>query len=96
MKMLFSRFPEEIVQKYNLKALAVDGWVCIEIRKVMYGMKQAGLLANKLLQTCLAPFGYYPVCHTRDYGCITLGLSLSLLSWTILQSSTWASNTLSI
>jgi hypothetical protein len=27
MEMLLSRFPEEIVQKYNLNALAVDGWV---------------------------------------------------------------------
>jgi hypothetical protein len=31
--MLLSHFPEEIVEKYNLKALAVDGWVYIEIRK---------------------------------------------------------------
>jgi hypothetical protein len=46
MKMLLSRFPEEIIQKYNLNALAVDGWVYIEIRKGMYGLKQAGLLAN--------------------------------------------------
>jgi hypothetical protein len=59
MKMLLSRFPEEIIQKYNLKALAVDGWVYIEIRKGMYGLKQAGLLANQLLQR-LSPFGYYP------------------------------------
>jgi hypothetical protein len=64
MKMLLSRFPEEIVQKYNLDALAVDGWVYIEIRKGMYGLKQAGLLANQLLQTRLAPFGYYPAHHT--------------------------------
>jgi hypothetical protein len=64
MKMLLSRFPEEIIQKYNLNALAVDGWVYIEIRKGMYGLKQAGLLANQLLQTCLAPFGYYPARHT--------------------------------
>jgi hypothetical protein len=62
--MLFSRFPEEIVQKYNLHALAFDGWVYIEIRKGMYGLKQAGLLADQLLQTRLAPFGYYPACHT--------------------------------
>jgi hypothetical protein len=48
MKMLLSRFPEEIIQKYNLKALAVDGWVYIEIRKGMYGLKQAGLLVNQL------------------------------------------------
>jgi hypothetical protein len=64
MKMLLSRFPEEIIQKYNLNALAVDGWVYIEIRKVMYGLKQAGLLANQLLQTRLAQFGYYPARHT--------------------------------
>jgi hypothetical protein len=47
MKMLLSRFPEEIIQKYNLNALAVNGWVYIEIRKGMYGLKQAGLLANQ-------------------------------------------------
>jgi hypothetical protein len=64
MKMLFSRFPEEIVQKYNLNALAAGGWVYIEIRKGMYGLKQAGLLANQLLQTRLAPFRYYPARHT--------------------------------
>jgi hypothetical protein len=29
MNMLLSRFPEEIVQKYNLHALAVGGWVYI-------------------------------------------------------------------
>jgi hypothetical protein len=30
----------------------------------MYGLKQAGLLANQLPQTRLAPFGYYPARHT--------------------------------
>jgi hypothetical protein len=30
----------------------------------MYRLKQAGLLANKLLQKRLAPFGYYPDRHT--------------------------------
>jgi hypothetical protein len=64
MKMFLSRFQEEIVQNCNLNALAVDGWVYIEIRKGMYGLKQAGLLANQLLRTRLAPFGYYPACHT--------------------------------
>jgi hypothetical protein len=64
MKMFSSCFPEEIIQKYNLNALAVDGWVYIEIRKGMYDLKQAGLLANQLLQTRLTPFGYYPARHT--------------------------------
>jgi hypothetical protein len=48
MRMLLSRFPEEIVNKYNFKELAVDGWVYIEIRKGVYGLRQAGLLANQL------------------------------------------------
>jgi hypothetical protein len=30
----------------------------------MYGLKQAGLLANQLLQKRLSTFGYYPACHT--------------------------------
>jgi hypothetical protein len=64
MKMLLSRFPEEIVDKYNLDALAVDGWVYIEIIKGMYGLKQAGLIDNQMLKTHLAPFGYYPARHT--------------------------------
>jgi hypothetical protein len=33
MKILLSRFLEEILHKYNLNTLAVDGWVYIEIRK---------------------------------------------------------------
>jgi hypothetical protein len=58
--MSLSRFPKEIINKCNALALAVDGWVYIEIRKGMYGLKQACLLANQLLQKRLAPFGYYP------------------------------------
>jgi hypothetical protein len=38
--------------------------VYIEIRKGMYGVKQAGLLSNQLLQTRLAHFWYYPARHT--------------------------------
>jgi hypothetical protein len=64
MCMLLSRFPEEIVSKYNLNAMVVDGWVYVEIRKGVYGLKQAGLLANQILQKRLAPFGYYPSRHT--------------------------------
>jgi hypothetical protein len=92
MKMLLSCFPDEIVQKYNLKVLSVDGWVYIEIRKGMYDLKQAGLLANQLLQTRLAPFGYYPAWHTPDSGYTKLGLSLSRSSLTISQLNTSASN----
>jgi hypothetical protein len=46
MKMQLSRFPDEIIQKYNLNDLAVDGWVYIEVRKGMYGLKQDSLPTN--------------------------------------------------
>jgi hypothetical protein len=96
MKMLLSRFSEEIVQKYHLNALAVDGWVYIEVRKDMYGLKKPDY----------SPTNYYRLVWHRlditqhatplDSGCITLNLSLSHLSWNISQSSMWASSTLSI
>jgi hypothetical protein len=56
--------PLDIIEKYDLKRLAVNGWVYLEIRKGMYGLKQAGLLANQLLQKRLKPFVHYPAIHT--------------------------------
>eukprot|EP00957_Ditylum_brightwellii_P110822 8452442-Ditylum_brightwellii.AAC.1 len=37
-----------------------NGWVYIEIKKGMYGLPQAGILANKLRTARLAEHGYYP------------------------------------
>lgn len=41
--------PDEIAQQYNLDAIAVGGWVYLEIRKGMPGLKQAGRIANERL-----------------------------------------------
>jgi hypothetical protein len=54
-----------VIDKYCLDDLALDGKVYIEIRKGMYGLPQAGLLANKLLQRRLAQYGYRPTKHTH-------------------------------
>jgi hypothetical protein len=56
--------PDEIITTYNLQAISVGGWVYLEIRKGMYGLKKSGLLANQLLQQRLAHYGYYPSRHT--------------------------------
>ncbi len=57
--------PEEISILYNLRELAMlDGWVYIEIHKSMYGLPQAGILANQLLEKGLAAKGYYQYQHT--------------------------------
>ena len=59
-----SDIPDDIVQKYNLKAIAKNGKVYVEIRKGMYGLPQAGILANELLQKNLFKHGYAPCKHT--------------------------------
>ena len=56
--------PPEIVQKYNLEAIAHDGWVYIKIVKGMYGLPQAGKLANDLLRSRLAGVGCHPCQYT--------------------------------
>jgi hypothetical protein len=43
-----SSLPQEKIDKYDLKELAQDGKVYIKIQKGMYGLPQAGILANKL------------------------------------------------
>jgi hypothetical protein len=65
MQLPLSIIPDEIIAKYNLRAIAVGMWVYIEIRKWMYGLKQAGLLANQLLQQRVAHDGYYPALLTH-------------------------------
>jgi hypothetical protein len=49
MKMPIALFPEWIVKQYNL----------IEMQRAVWGLPQAGILANKLLRKCLLPHGYY-------------------------------------
>jgi hypothetical protein len=61
-----SLIPDEIITKYNLRAIPIGRWLYLEICKGMYGLKQAGLLANQILQQILAPYGYYPARHTPE------------------------------
>jgi hypothetical protein len=64
MRLPISILPLEIIEKYQLTRLVVDVWVYLEFCKGMYGLKQAGILENKLLQKILKPFGYHPARHT--------------------------------
>ena len=51
--------PDEIVQQYKLHDKAdSEGNVYIEVRKGMYGLPQAGILAQKLLESRLNKHGY--------------------------------------
>jgi hypothetical protein len=50
--------PLEIITQYALIPLVSDGHIYIEVQKGMYGLHQAGILANLLLSKRLAPHGY--------------------------------------
>ena len=56
--------PQEVIDEYNLDTYAHNGWIYFEISKGMYGLKQAGKLANDLLATRLHNHGYYQCATT--------------------------------
>jgi hypothetical protein len=64
MRIPIDLIPENIIQHYNLREKVKDGYIYVEIQQGMYGLPQAGILANKLLQTNLATAGYAPTPHT--------------------------------
>jgi len=52
--------PTEILDHYNLCPLIHKGHEYVKILCGIYGLPQAGKLANIQLQTFLAPHGYHP------------------------------------
>jgi hypothetical protein len=56
--------PEEIMREYQLQRLVKNGNVLARIDNGMYGLPQAGILANKLLKERLTPHGYRECEHT--------------------------------
>ena len=65
MRIHIDLIPDEIIEQYQLRDIAdAQGYVYIEIGKGMYGLPQAGILANKQLTERLADYGYYPCRHT--------------------------------
>ena len=59
MRIKLDIIPDEIIKKYNLTTIAHQGWVYVKIKRGMYGLPEAGILANKLLKKRLSEKGYY-------------------------------------
>ena len=65
MRMQLKDIPQEIIDQHQLQdKVASDGYVCIEIRRAIYGLRQSGKLANNQLKENLAKHGYFPSKHT--------------------------------
>ena len=62
--MPLSLFPSWIKEQYNLDKHRKNGFVYLEMHRAVWGLPQAGILANKLLQQRLLPHGYYECKHT--------------------------------
>jgi hypothetical protein len=58
--------PQETIENYDMIELSQDGKVNIEIQKGMFGLPQAGILANELLQRNITKDGYRPTTLTHS------------------------------
>jgi len=64
MRIKREQIPDAFMDKYDLWDKVHNGYVYCEIRRGMYGLPQAGIIANQLLKKRLAKFGYYEMPHT--------------------------------
>jgi hypothetical protein len=59
MQLRIADIPEDIIEHYNLRDKATpDGYIYCEIQKGMYGLPQAGIIAQQLFEECLQKHGY--------------------------------------
>ena len=63
MRIPVKHIPEVIMSQYKLAPLVTNGHVMVEIHKGMYGLPQAGILANKCLVAHLREHGFVPATH---------------------------------
>ena len=64
MKIKINLLPQEIMEEYNVMEYVVNGFAYFDINKVIYGLPQAGKLANDKLINKLSVKGFEPTKHT--------------------------------
>jgi hypothetical protein len=64
MKMPILLFPEWTIKQYDLQKYVYNGFIYLEMRCAVWGLPQAGILANKLLRKQLLPHEYYECANT--------------------------------
>jgi len=59
MQLKMADIPDEIIKEYKLdQKVTTDGFIYTEIQKGMYGLPQAGIIAQELLAERLGKHGY--------------------------------------
>ncbi len=87
MKIPIALLPDNIIENYQLQEKVLDGYVYMEIRKGMYRLPQAGILANKLLKKQLVHHGYFKQPHTPGLWKHVICPVGSICVWTVLVLS---------
>ena len=64
MKIPYALFPRWIIEQYGLEEHVHNGYIFLEMRRAVWGLPQAEILANKKLKRKLAPFGYHKCKNT--------------------------------
>ena len=64
MKIPLALFPQWTSDQYDLAKHALHGFVYLEMRRAVWSLPQAGILANKLLRRRLLSHGYYECANT--------------------------------
>jgi hypothetical protein len=65
MRIPVSHIPDDIIHEYSLADKISNGAIYVEIRKGMYGLPQAGRIANDRLVLHLTKHGYHQAKHTH-------------------------------
>ena len=60
--------PQEIIDEYDVNKFIKDGYIYVEIVKGMYGLKQAGIIANQLLEKYFRSTDLLQPFTPMDYG----------------------------
>ncbi len=60
MRLKLTDIPQEVIEHYKLMSLVTkDGYVYCKIIRGMYGLPQAGIIAQELLEKRFAEYGYH-------------------------------------
>ena len=64
MRINLQHIPQDVIDKHNMTMYAVNGAVVVEVHKGIYGLPQAGILAQDRLVKHLATHGYHQAANT--------------------------------
>ena len=69
LRLKISDMPEDVIEHYGLRGkTTADGFVYIAVSKGMYGLPQAGIIAQQLLEERLGKEGYFQSKFTPGHG----------------------------